>query len=139
MTGHWSHFVHQADIGVCGEGDTLAEAFAQAALALSAIVAEPATIEPRQRLELACEAPDVELLLVDWLNAVIYAMATQQRLFGRFDVTITDHRLQAYAYGEPVDVARHAPAVEPKGATYTGLRVAQTPDGRWLAQCVVDV
>ena len=31
------------------------------------------------------------------------------------------HRLQATLWGEPVDVARHAPACEPKGATYTAL------------------
>ena len=32
--------------------------------------------------------PDDELLLVDWLNALIYEMATRRMLFGRFDVTI---------------------------------------------------
>jgi tRNA nucleotidyltransferase (CCA-adding enzyme) len=37
-----------------------------------------------------------------------------------------------------VDAARHHPAVEVKGATYTTLRVAQEGDG-WLAQTVVDV
>jgi len=41
--------------------------------------------------------------------------------------------------GEPVDVARHAPACEPKGATYTALRVAHEADGSWSAGCVVDV
>jgi SHS2 domain-containing protein len=46
--------------------------------------------------------------------------------------------LTATARGEPVDVARHEPAVEIKGATYTALAVEQT-DGQWRAQCVVDV
>jgi SHS2 domain-containing protein len=36
-------------------------------------------------------------------------------------------------------VARHQPAVEVKGATYTNLLVTHTPDASWLAQCVVDV
>ena len=31
------------------------------------------------------------------------------------------------------------PAVEVKGATMTGLRVAQERDGSWVAECVVDV
>ena len=47
--------------------------------------------------------------------------------------------LRATAWGEPVVVARHRPAVEVKGATYTALCVARQPDGRWLAQTVVDV
>ena len=47
--------------------------------------------------------------------------------------------LEASAWGEPLDVVRHQPAVEVKGATYTGLLVMQTPEGRWIAECVVDV
>jgi SHS2 domain-containing protein len=54
-------------------------------------------------------------------------------------VTLTSEGLTAKAAGETIDVARHRPAVEPKGATYTALAVAQRGDGSWLAQCVVDV
>jgi tRNA nucleotidyltransferase (CCA-adding enzyme) len=60
-------------------------------------------------------------------------------LFRRFEVSIADHRLDAVAWGEPVDRLRHEPAVEPKGASYTELRVTRREDGAWVAQCVVDV
>ena len=90
-------------------------------------------------VEVKCEAPDIELLFVEWLNAVIYEMAVRNMLFGRFAVRIDDSRLDATLWGEPVDVARHAPACEPKGATYTALQVSQDPNGRWFAACVVDV
>jgi tRNA nucleotidyltransferase (CCA-adding enzyme) len=60
-------------------------------------------------------------------------------LFGRFEVQVTPGKLNATAWGEPVDVARHEPAVEIKGATFTELRVRPTEDGGWVAQCVVDV
>jgi len=87
-----------------------------------------------------CQAPDDELLLVEWLNALVYEMATRRMLFARFDVKITDVReLTATAWGEPIDVRRHHPAVEVKGATMTALRVARDPDGTWLAQTVLDV
>lgn len=66
-------------------------------------------------------------------------MATRHLLFSRFDVAITGHRLSATARGEPVDVARHQPAAEIKGATFCELAVRRLDDGRWLAQCVVDV
>jgi tRNA nucleotidyltransferase (CCA-adding enzyme) len=66
-------------------------------------------------------------------------MATRRMLFGRFEVRIEGSRLSATAYGEPLDVARHEPSVEIKGATYTALRVRPEPDGRWVAQTVVDV
>ena len=66
-------------------------------------------------------------------------MATRHLLFSRFALRITDHQLQATAWGEPLDVARHQPAAEIKGASFCELAVRQMDDGRWLAQCVVDV
>jgi len=134
----WEHFPHAADIGVRGRGATLAEAFEQAALALTAVITDPAGVAAREPVEIECEAPDEELLLVDWLNALVYEMSTRKMLFGRYEVTIEERMLRGRAWGEPTDRARHAPAVEVKGATCTALRVARE-DGRWLAQTVVDV
>ena len=134
----WEHFDHGADIGVRGWGRTRAEAFEQAALALTAVVADPASLTPVTPVAIRCEAPDDELLLVDWLNALIYEMATRRLLFGRYRVAIDGQVLTATAWSEPVEQARHRPAVEVKGATYTALLVAPR-DGGWVAQCVVDV
>ena len=39
-----------------------------------------------------------EVLLVDWLNALTYEMATRRMLFARFAVTIVDHTLVASAW-----------------------------------------
>ena len=141
MTSHtgWEHFEHGADIGVRGYGRTLAESFEQAACAMFAVVTELDKVEARESIQLACSAPDPELLLADWLNALIYEMATRGMLFSRFAVTIEDNQLWATAWGEPVEVGRHRPAVEIKGATYTALAVRQDAQGVWCAQCVVDV
>jgi SHS2 domain-containing protein len=130
---------HGADIGVRGSGPSLAAAFAQAAVALTSAMVEPATIAPRESVPITCTAPDERLLLYDWLNAVIYEMAVRNMLFGRFDVSVRDHHLHAWAWGEPVDPRRHAVAVEPKGATMSGLKVCRMADGSWVAECVVDV
>ena len=134
----WELFSHDADVGVRGFGATVAEAFDGAALALTAVITD-ARIEPNTRVDVACEAPDIELLLVEWLNAVIYEMAVRHMIFGRFAVEIEDRRLRGTLWGEPADLKRHAPVCEPKGATYTALRVAQDDDGFWSASCVVDV
>jgi SHS2 domain-containing protein len=134
---HWEHFPHDADVGVRGFGATPAEAFAQAALALTAVVTR-ARVESASPVAVECEAPDLELLFVDWLNVIIYEMSVRHMLFARFDVRIENTSLQATLWGEPVDVARHAPACEPKGATYTALRVGREGEG-WSAACIVDV
>lgn len=136
----WEHFPHGADIGVRGVAPTLAGAFEQAALALSAIVVDPATLRADEAIDVSCEAPDAELLLVDWLNALIYEMATRRMLFGRFEVDLDDGTgLRGKAWGETMDSDRFEMAVEPKGATYTALSVRRDPEGAWVAECVVDV
>lgn len=135
---HWEHFPHEADMGLRGVSQTMEGAFEQAALALSAVVTDPEGISATEAVQVRCESPDLEVLLVDWLNRVVYEMATRGMLFGRFQVSISGTTLMGRMWGEPVDTKRHRPAVEVKGATYTALRVAQE-DGRWVAQCVVDV
>lgn len=139
VMARWEHFPHDADIGVRGTGGSKAEAFEQAALALTGVITDPQALNAREKVEVTCEAPDDELLLVDWLNALVYEMATRKLLFGRFEVRLAGHQLAGRAWGEKIDVARHQPAVEVKGATLTCLRVGQGPDGAWIAQCVVDV
>lgn len=138
MNSHWQHYEHDADIGVRGVGATKAQAFEQAALALTAVITDPQLVQARETVQIQCAAPDDELLLADWLNALIYEMAVRRMLFGRFQVSLADGQLRAQAQGEPVSVPRHHPAVEIKGATYTTLRVAPV-EGGWLAQTVVDV
>jgi len=135
----WEHFPHEADVGVRGRGESPSVAFEQAALALTAIVTEPQRVHNEESVEISCEAPSLEVLLVDWLNAVIYEMVTRSMLFGRFQVDIHGLALRARAEGERVDRRRHEPAVEPKGATFTELRVCRDREGEWLAQCIVDV
>ncbi len=137
--GSWEHFAHMADVGVRGFGADLEEAFAQAALAMTAVVIDPARVQPNQTVQIHCNAPDRELLLMDWLNELVYEMATRRMVFGEFDVHLDNSSLWATARGEPLDPTRHQPAVELKGATCTELRVSKRADGGWLAQCVVDV
>jgi len=136
---NWEHFEHEADIGLAATSDSRERLFEAMGAALSAVITDPAIVRPRQRVRIRCSAPDNALLMVDWINALIYEMATRGMIFGRFAVTIEDSRLSAKAWGEAVDVGRHHPAAEVKGATYTALRVSRQDDGEWLAQCVIDV
>ena len=138
MNKHWEHFDHGADIGVRGIGPTKAEAFEQAALALTAVITNPEGVAPQELVQIRGEAPDDEMLLTDWLNALVYEMAIRGMLFSRFNVQLSGSQLQAQALGEPISLRRHRPAVEVKGATYTAVRVAAR-NGEWIAQTVVNV
>ena len=135
----WEHFPHGADVGVRGIGPTREAAFEQIARALTGVITDLESVRPAVAVPITCEAPTDDLLLIEWLNAFVYEMATRRMLFSAFVVTIKDSRLHATVWGEAVDRVRHEPAVEIKGSTYTALRVERLEDGHWLAQCVVDV
>jgi|SRR5262245_43140917 len=138
-SGRWELFPHEADMGVRGVGSSKEEAFEQAAVALTAVITEPQRVTARETVEMSCDAADDELLLVTWLNACIYEMATRRMLFSSFEVRINGTMLCAKAWGETIDAEKHQPAVEVKGATCTSLLVRQDDQGIWVAQCVVDV
>ena len=61
----WSHFSHQADIGIQAEADSLPSAFEDAALALAAIITEKPTVKPIDVVQIECSAQNNEILLID--------------------------------------------------------------------------
>lgn len=139
----WEHFEHAADVGVRGRGETIEEAFAEAARALFALVAEDLeNIRLERSEEIQIASPGLEELLVAFLNELIFLFDTRRVVFGKFDLKISQEgpswRLGGKVFGEPYDPQRHAGTVDPKGATFTALKVAQE-NGEWTAQCVVDV
>jgi SHS2 domain-containing protein len=141
---HFEHFEHGADIGVRGYGATPEEAFEGAASALFSLVAEDlASVREESAETLSCSGSDLPELLVAFLNELISLSDVRRLVFGRFEVAIErrregDLRLTARAFGERYDPVRHRSTVEPKGATFTALKVAAEKGG-WVAQCVVDV
>lgn len=138
MRTGWEHFGHGPHIGVRGYGATRAEAFEQAALGLTGVFADPGRITPRLWVPIRCRAGDDEQLLVAWLNEVVAAMSLRRMLFGRFQVRMRDHELQASAGGEETSPTGHPPPAVVRRAAATALRVAPTPDGGWLAQAVME-
>ncbi len=136
---HWEHFDHGADIGLRAQAESRTALFELMAEALTAVVTPPARVRREVEVAIHCEAPDDEVLLVDWLNALVFEMSTRRLLFSEWRVVLDDHRLDARVRGQAVDRLSHEPVVEVKGATFTALEFEQMPNGRWRAQCVVDV
>ena len=134
----WEHFPHGADIGIRGLGPTIDAAFEQVALALTAVLVDPSRVQTVETVDVSFEAATLDELLYDWIDAIVYEMAMRNMVFSAFGVHIDGTRLTARLFGEPVDRARHEPAIEVKSPTYTELRVVQE-GARWVAQCVVDV
>lgn len=131
-------FEHGADIGIRGFGRTMAEAFENTAIALYSVMVNIPAVEASEKRSVTVSAPDNELLLIEWLNALLSLSDIEHMVFSKFKVTMEGTSLAGTAWGEKLDQERHEPNVEIKGATYYMLKVTEA-DGRFVAQCVVDV
>jgi SHS2 domain-containing protein len=132
-------FEHTADLGLRIRAADLNTLFAEAAAALfSVLVEDPDTIQPVQVLRLSLPGEDREFLLFDWLRELLYRVDSQHLVLSKFEVQIQPTGLEATAWGEPLDPARHALSHEVKAITYHGFRVEATPDG-WIAEVIVDI
>jgi tRNA nucleotidyltransferase (CCA-adding enzyme) len=135
---HYETFEHEADVGIRGFGSTPADAFANAAAALYSVMVDITRVEQKDFRGVNVTADDQEQLLVEWLNALLTISDIERMVFSKFEVRIEGNRLAGTAWGEHLDRRKHNANVEVKGATYHMLSVRQE-NGRYVAQCVVDV
>ena len=134
-------FEHVADVGVRGYGATPEEAFAGGARAMFSVMVELGTVEPRTEVEVECSAPELETLFVEWLNELLFLSDSGGMVFSDFELEIDRDgtALKGRARGEPLVPEKHRPKTEVKAATYSQMKVEKMTDGRWVAQCIVDV
>jgi SHS2 domain-containing protein len=133
---------HPADIGFRVRAATLAALFENAALAMLSIAGEIKHVEPRQTFALSATAADLEALLVNWLNEVLWWSDGKQIAFREFRVQQIDEggdamRVAAIGAGEPRDPARHRAKLIIKAVTYHQLKVVEALEG-WVAEVFLD-
>jgi SHS2 domain-containing protein len=115
---------HTADIGLVAYGSTIPEAFGNAAYGMFSIIAGLATVRETESRRLEVSDNDLEGLLFEWLNHLLYYFDVELLLFKRFEVGImAENRLKAVCYGEKFDPSRHKLKTGVKSATYHMLKV----------------
>jgi len=131
-----------SDLSFEARGATLADVFAAAAEALlAATVEHPERVELREQRRLEMTDRHSDLLLMRFLNELIFLRDAEGLMLHARDVSfVSDGELHLHAElsGEPLDRERHIPASEPKAATPHGLRVEAVAGG-WSARCTLDV
>jgi len=115
---------HTSDIGLAAYGKTLAEAFANAARGMFSIIAEIDNVRQVESRRVEVNADDVEGLLFEWLNSLLYYLDVENLLFSGFDIIeFEDTRLVVVCRGEKYDPSRHRLKTGVKSATYHLLEV----------------
>jgi SHS2 domain-containing protein len=132
-----------SDLSFVARGETLSAVFCAAAAALlAATVEEPELLGCVETRPLELAEPDLELLLLRFLNELVYLRDAEalllrpQRL--RIEQEAGEARLFAELVGERLDRARHRLTAEVKAATAHGLSVARA-DGGFRATVTLDV
>lgn len=129
---------HTADIGIIAYGADLKQTFAHAARGLLSLITDPDKVNEVTYRDIELTAPDIESLLVDWLNELIYIFDTENILFKRFDISqLEPDHLKARAYGEKVDRARHEIKLGIKATTYHMLQIVR--DDGYQARVIFDI
>ncbi len=128
---------HTADVGLIAYGNTLAEAFGNAAYGMFTIIAELGTVKETESRQLEVNDNDLEGLLFEWLNRLIYFFDVEMLLFKSFHISdLTENRLKAICYGEKYDPSRHHLKIGVKSATYHMLKVDR---GKNEVQVIFDI
>ncbi len=138
MGGGYRLFEHTADVGVLATGDSLKEAYANAARGLFSVIVDLRGVRDREEHDVSVAAADQDALLVAWLNELIYLFDAQQLLFRWFSVDrLTGTSLTARCYGERADPSRHHLKMGVKAATYHMLQVRQ--NSRCSVRVLLDI
>ena len=135
----WEHLETEADVGVRAWGSTRADAFAQAALGVFALIVTPEQVEERERREVRAQADSPERLLAGWINECLYVHEIEGFVVRRVEVdACTGTVVHGTLHGEEIDAGRHRFGTIVKAATLHRLVVAEV-DGHHEVRVIVDV
>ncbi|MFP4654079.1 MAG: archease [Methanohalobium sp.] len=134
---------HTADAQFRAYGNTLEEAFENAALAMFNVMVNTGNVSDIISESIDIESPDLDTLLVDWLSELLYLFDVNQVVYSKFDVDSikkqgNKYLLSARIFGEILDLEKHEVDTEVKAVTYNQLEVKEGPNG-WTLQVLVDI
>ena len=115
---------HTADIGLIAYGNNLAETFGNAANGMFSLISDLDKIRESETRCLEISSNDLEGLLFEWLNRLLYYFDVDLLLFRRFEISmLPENRLKAKCFGEKYDPSHHRLKMGVKSATYHMLKV----------------
>ena len=135
---HIEEIAHTADWAIRVRAPDVPQLFEAAAEGMFGLLTDLSTIVPEQHHDIRLHAIDVETLLVDWLNELLYLAEQHGLAFTRFTIRELDlsggSRLLALASGgRPRELNKAI-----KAATFSGLSIRQDSNG-YQVDLVFDV
>lgn len=142
MKSFHKFFDHTADVLFVARADTLPELFRECALAVEETMIDVSSVKAKQKIKILAESKDIENLLHDFLEELVFFKDYKQLLFSKFDIEILEKKggytLASFAYGEKLDVARHDQRVDVKAVTRHEFEVIKDKQS-WKAKVLLDI
>ena len=129
-----------ADVAFVAYGKTLAEMFANAALAMFEVMINTKEVRHKIKQEITVSGNDMPSLMFNWLNKLIVFVDAENVVFSRFNVIVDEKlfTLKALCFGEKIDQKRHELRTVVKSATYHKMEIKKKA-GLWQAQVILDI
>jgi len=129
LTPGYKFLPHTTDAYIEAIGATFEEALENAGLALFDTMCDLDSITQAERDIIRVQDGDELELLYDWLESLLLKFELEQRVYNKFDVSLTKEpqglKLTAHAYGEAFDRKKHGAKVEVKAVTYHKMEVSR--------------
>jgi SHS2 domain-containing protein len=117
---------HPSDVGIIAFGKDRKEIFENAAYGMFSLMADLDRVEIKSVLKIKVKSDDLESLLINWLNELIFYEDSKKVLLKEFKVEkLTDTSLEARASGEKIDMDKHFIYRPVKAATYNQLQISK--------------
>jgi len=132
---------HMTDAYIEAYGNTLEEAFSNAAKGLVDTMIDICKVEVKKNLTIECHGYDLEELLYNWLEEVLLKLSIDRIALREFKISIRKNKeyyLKADVYGEALDIIKHNYKVEIKGVTYHLMEI-ESKDNKYKVRFLLDL
>jgi SHS2 domain-containing protein len=117
---------HPSDVGIIAFGKNQKEIFENAAFGMFSLIGDLGQVEPRQTFQVKAAGDDLESLLINWLNELLFYQDSKKVLMKEFKISkLTDKIVEAKAFGEKIDLDKHLVYKSVKAATYNQLQISK--------------
>jgi SHS2 domain-containing protein len=140
----YEYLEHTADAYIAAYGETIEEAFENAALATFNVMTEVEKVEPSVEENVEVKANDEYALLYNWLENLLIRFETTGKVYSRFKVygiekTPLGLRLKARIWGEPLKLEKHLSKVGVKAVTYHQMEIIKDAKGYVTVRFILDI
>ncbi|MEM7816357.1 MAG: archease [Candidatus Aenigmatarchaeota archaeon] len=131
-----------ADIAISAYGKELEELFKNAAIGMISLITDIENVEKKIKKEINMEAYDLESLMFNWLNELLFYFDAYFLIFSDFKINIEKSEnekiiLHAICHGDKISKRNYQIKEHIKAATYHELKIEK--NDVWKANIIFDI